>query len=73
MKGPVHVTLVDQRSLYLVNVVIATDSLFGTGADMAALRHSVPLSEVSRIEENRKSPGRSMLLILVIVIAAVTF
>ena len=73
MRGPVLVTLLDQQSLYLVNVVIATDSLFGTSADIAGIRHSVPLAEVARISENRKSPGRSMLLILAITVGAIIF
>ena len=71
--GPVHVWLADHSELYLVNVVIATDSLFGTSADVAALHHSVPLVDVVRMEEQKKSPGRSLLLLAAAIVLAITF
>lgn len=55
MRGPVRVTVVSQGAIDMVNVVIATDSLFGRSADVALVRYAFPLRDVTRIEEKHKN------------------
>jgi hypothetical protein len=72
MKGPVRVTLRDRTTVELVNVVIATDSLFGRSADVALIHRAYHLREVTLIEEKKKSPVRTLLLLGAIAVVLVT-
>jgi hypothetical protein len=55
MRGPVRVTVAGQGAIEMVNVVVATDSLFGRSADVALVRYAFPLRDVTRIEEKKKN------------------
>lgn len=50
-RGPLRVTVTSSEMFQLVNVVMVTDSLFGTTDDLSAIRIGIPLREVTRIEE----------------------
>jgi hypothetical protein len=50
-RGPLRVTVTSNEMFQLVNVVMVTDSLFGTTDDLSAIRIGIPLREVTRLEE----------------------
>ncbi len=61
-----RVTLKDTRAYELVDVVIVTDSLFGTTADEAEIRRSFALPQVSRVEIRKPSGARTLGLVALI-------
>ena len=61
INGVTRVTLSDQRTVELTNVVIATDSLFGISADLDRSRHSMPLRSVVKIEQQVKNPKQTLI------------
>lgn len=73
IRGMTRVTLSDQRTLELTNVVIATDSLFGLSAYIDRSRHSMLLKDVVKIEEQRKNPKQTLITLGVIVFALFAF
>ncbi|HSA57408.1 MAG TPA: hypothetical protein VLE53_16980 [Gemmatimonadaceae bacterium] len=58
-----RVRLDNREVFHLVNVVIVTDSLFGTTDDISAIRMGVALREVDRIDRRQKDNGRTILAI----------
>ena len=54
LRGAMRVTLDDGRLYELRNVIVATDSLFGTTNDAAAVRLSFALRAVTALEERRR-------------------
>ena len=62
-RQPLRVTLDNREVFHLVNVVIVTDSLFGTTDDLSAIRMGVALREVDRIDQRYKDNKRTLLAI----------
>ena len=62
-RGPLRVTVTTSEMFQLVNVVMVTDSLFGTTDDLSAIRIGIPLREVTRIEEQYRDRRRSALAV----------
>ena len=60
---PLRVRLDNREVFQLVNVVIVTDSLFGTTDDLSAIRMGVALREVDRIDRRYKDNARTILAI----------
>lgn len=69
-RRPVRVTLRDGRSFELRNAIVATDSLFGTSNDVAALRMRFGLREIRSLEENEKDARATLALIALLALAA---
>lgn len=67
---PTRVRLKDTRSYELTDVVIVSDSLFGTTNDVARIRRSFALRQVSRLETRQSSTARSAALAVVIGLVA---
>jgi hypothetical protein len=66
-RGPLRVTVTSSEMFQLVNVVMVTDSLFGTTDDLSAIRIGIPLREVTRIEERFSDRRRTALAVAGIV------
>ena len=65
-RQPLRVTLDNREVFHLVNVVIVTDSLFGTTDDLSAIRMGVALREVDRIDQRYKDNKRTLLTIALV-------
>lgn len=65
-RQPLRVTLDNREVFHLVNVVIVTDSLFGTTDDLSAIRMGVALREVDRIDQRYKDNKRSFLVLALV-------
>lgn len=68
-REPLRVTLDNREVFFLVNVVIVTDSLFGTTDDISAIRMGVALREVDRIDQRYKDNKRTLLTIALVTAA----
>jgi hypothetical protein len=67
---PTRVSLKDTRSFELTDVVIVSDSLFGTTNDLAHVRHSFSLRQVSTLETQQASGTRTAVLAVFLAIVA---
>lgn len=65
-RQPLRVTLDNREVFHLVNVVIVTDSLFGTTDDISAIRMGVALREVDRIDQRYKDNKRTLLTLALV-------
>ena len=72
LRYPVRVEMRGGTVRELVNVVIATDSLFGNTNDETRLRVSVPLAQVASLEELRDDPRRTIGLIVLLAVLGAT-
>lgn len=67
---PTRVALKDTRSYELTDVVIVSDSLFGTTNDVARIRRSFPLRMVSTVQTQQPSGARTAALAVVLALVA---
>jgi hypothetical protein len=67
MRGPVRVTLFDRSSVDLINVVIVTDSLFGSSELATSVRYSYALRDVAKLEVKQRTVARTVLAIAALV------
>lgn len=68
LRDPVRLQLRNGQVRELVNVVIATDSLFGTSNDPARIRSAYHLTEVQSLEVLRDDPARTVGLVVLLAI-----
>jgi hypothetical protein len=61
LRGTTRVTLTDQRTLELIRVIIASDSLFGISAYEDRGRHAMLLRDVTRIEQQVRNPKQTLI------------
>jgi hypothetical protein len=60
--GTVRVTMTNRDTVSLTRVIVASDSLFGS-RPYVELRVAVPLRQVAKIEEQVKSPTKTLILL----------
>lgn len=68
VRNPLRVELQSGQVYELVNVIIATDSLFGTSNDAARVRSAFHLSQVASLEELRDDNRRTIGLIVLLAV-----
>ena len=64
--GTVRVTMTNRDTVSLTRVIVASDSLFGNHPYIGTVRVALPLRQVAKIEEQVKSPGKTLILLGVI-------